>query len=315
MSQQAGAKPPHHGARHGKPSHERSHSLKPVVLWVGGILTTVISAVAVGAATGYTSHLFGGKTASALAGPPLAVVSVSVQRDDTYQGGTYIFPSALQINDTLLRRINSVSPGLSEDNYYESWARTHGGIDPGAIVIQLILAGNRTYPVRILNMQPVGQCTAPLNGTLMLSPPAGEDNSVLIGFNLDKSDPVAQSYSETQGFGQSFFESRTVTLAYPQQQVFEVFGRALQHYCQFKIRMTLLVGRQQEVEVIGDGSQPFRVSGVLPYVYYKEVYFGGVMNNGCPGVPPDGFARINAVEYSHLKNAVLARCSSYLYRK
>ena len=159
-------------------------------------------------------------------------------------------------------------------------------------------------------MQPVGQCTAPLNGTLMLSPTAGEDNSVLIGFNLDKSDPDAETYSQTKGFSQSYFESKTVTLTYPQQQVFEIVGRALQHYCQFKIRITLLVGKRQEVELIGNGTQSFKVSGVLPMAGYKEVYVGGVANNRCPGVPPDGFARIDAAKYAALKP-----CSDYVYRE
>jgi hypothetical protein len=313
MAQQTGGSPQPSGDRQERSNDSARRSLKPIVLWVGGILTAVITAVAVGAATGYTSHLLDKKSTAVPKGPPLAVVSVTLQRNGAYQGGTYVFPDALRISSTQIHLIDSTNQQLGQDDYYDSWARAHGGVDPDTVIIQLILAGNRSYPVRILDMRPVGQCASRLKGTLLLSPTAGEDDSVLIGFNLDKPDPIADTYSQTRGFGQSFFESKTVTLTYPQQQVFEIVGQSVYHYCQFRIHVDMLSGNRKEVELIGNGSQPFKVSGILPIADYKEVYLGGVADNGCPG-PADGFTRIDIAKYSHFKFAALQPCKDYLYR-
>ncbi|HTX83302.1 MAG TPA: hypothetical protein VME44_14025 [Streptosporangiaceae bacterium] len=241
-------------------------------------------------------------------GPPVAVVSVSLQRNGAYQGETFIFQNKLNLTNLQLADLNRSNSELGQSAFYDSWARAHGGVDPGTVIIQLILAGNRSYPVRIVNMNPVGTCTAPLDGTILDSPPAGEDDSALIGFNLDSPDPVAETYSEAQGFGQSYFEAKTVTLQYPQQQVFEIVGVTAHHFCQFRIQLTVLEAHKTVRETIGNGSRPFIVSGGLPLTDYKEVYIGGVMTVQCPGAP-GGFIRINARRY---KFGV--PCSAYVYR-
>jgi hypothetical protein len=277
-----------------------------------------VAAAVVGAATSAALTSFFGLLAGSphdsaahaarTAGPPVAVVSVSLQRNGAYQGETYIFPSKLSLTNTQLENLNRSNSELGESAFFDSWARAHGGVDPGTVIIQLILAGNRDYPVRIVNMNPVGTCTAPLSGTILDSPPAGEDDSTLIGFDLDSPDPVADAYSEAQGFGQSYFEAKTVTLEYPQQQVFEIIGVTARHFCQFRINLSVLEGRRIVLETIGDGARPFMVSGELPLTDYQEVYIGGVMNFGCPGAS-GGFIRIIAAKFKFG-----TPCRTYMYR-
>ncbi len=113
----------------------------------------------------------------------------------------------------------------------------------------------------------------------MNSPSAGDDPTDYIAFNLDDKQPVADSYDDG-GFGGSYFARTTVSLRYTAQQVFQILAQTRKHYCQFRLRFAVLDGIKVITETIGNGRQPFRVSGGAPT--YQEEYDGGIAGG------PDG---------------------------
>lgn len=273
-----------------KASESRWRWIRRPVVWIGSLATAVITAVAVSLTVFFTNHAIGVGQANVHPtqsphGPPVVVAAVKVLRNAAYQGYSFVFPKPLDLTRPQLQSINRLTSGLQIGglNHYYAWAREHHGVDPNVVIIQLVLAGNRNQPVRILGMQPVGECRAPLAGTLFDSPPAAEDNSVSIGFNLDKPDPAAQVYSETTGFGADYFSSKTVSLRYQKQQVFQIVARTAKHYCKFRLQLSVLAGGKTSTETIGDGPHPFQVTGLLPASSnsvdgYKRAYVGGVLS-------------------------------------
>jgi hypothetical protein len=134
------------------------------------------------------------------------------------------------------------------------WRRT-----PDAIGIQLVLTGNRRYLVRILNIEPVGTCTKPLNGAILVVPSAGDDPVDYIGFNLDEKAPAARTYWEGR-WGADFFARTTISLEYGEQHVLRILATTGRYYCQFRLRFTVLDGTRTIQETIGDGQSVFGVS-------------------------------------------------------
>ncbi len=296
-----------HAEDHERPESSKSRWrwVKRPAVWIGSLVTAVVTAVAVSLAVLFANHVigFGQPTPgveqpitgpkqsatgagqlSAQHGLPVVVASERLLRNAAYQGNSFVFSQPLNLSPTQVHAINEWTLGLQLaglDNYY-TWARAHQGIDPNATIIQLVLAGNRNQPVRILGMQPVGECRAPLAGTLLYSPPAGQDSSVSIGFNLDKPDPAAQVYSQTTGFGADYFASKTVSLRYQEQQVFQVVATTAKHYCEFRLQLTVLAGGKTSTETIGNGVHPFEVTSILPsrsitsLGSYRQAYIGGV---------------------------------------
>jgi hypothetical protein len=135
--------------------------------------------------------------------PPVKIESVHVQRVSGMQGYTYVFPQPLSITPQALADLNKKEAGtLQGKEYLDKWAREHGGMDPSWVRIQMVVKGNRDHEVIITDMGIQGKCTKPLRGTIMSSPPAGAEDSVSIGSDLDsRRDPVARFYRMTQGFG------------------------------------------------------------------------------------------------------------------
>lgn len=228
-------------------------------------------------------HLLFKKTVPSPKGPPVAIAAVNLERDEGVQGLSFVFPKRLSINSSELNYINSSLGSLGNSPHYYSWARANGGVDPNVTLIQLILRGNRKFPVRILNMHAVGHCTSPLSGTYFEWGTAGADFSTRIGFNLDKADPAAQQWEMYNTFGGSYFESYTVSLKEGEEHVFQIAGMAKYHYCAFKIQLTVLTNNGITTETVDNKGRPFEVSGTLPWRDYRELYGGGVASGVCFG--------------------------------
>jgi hypothetical protein len=190
-------------------------------------------------------------------------------------GGSYYFARPLTFSRAQLKTISGLedTDRIGGASRYSAWMQNHGGVPDADLIIRLVVAGNRRQPVRILNIAPVGTCTAPLTGTEMNSPSAGDDTTDYIAFNLDDKQPVADAY-KNGGFEGSYFDRTTVSLRYTEQQVFLILAQTYKHYCQFRLQFSVLDGTKVITETIGNARQPFRVSGPAPV--YKEVYNGGI---------------------------------------
>lgn len=222
-------------------------------------------------------------SASSMSGAPVRVDSISIQPNVNH-GQTFVFSKALQLGKAELHSLTNLSEQSIQgsDDFY-AWARNHGGVDPDQVHIQLVLSGNRDYEVRIIGMRAVGVCGPPLTGTMMAYGSEGGEESIGIGFNLDKDDPNAKYYHGIS-FGGDYFMDKTVSLKHSEQQAFEIVGSSLEHSCNFKIQLIILDGTRQISKTIGygkNGNKSFSVSGVLPPTRYKAFYGGGIANS-CP---------------------------------
>ena len=262
------------------PKHARKSKwtwLKQPVVWLGLVVAALVTGIGTGLGTGIPSSI-AGLFSSQPSGAPMLVLSEATFIDPGMDGGTYYFArplvlSAAQLNTvTRLAHTNTSIQGPSQ---YSAWMQDHGGVAAGNLIIRLVVAGNRQQLVRILNIAPVGTCTSPLTGTIIDAQGAGNDPSDYIGFNLDDQQPVAAVYSNG-GFRGNFFATTTVSLRYKEQQVFRIMAQSHEHYCQFRLQFTILDGSTTITETVGNGSQPFQVSGPAPLQAYKEVYLGGI---------------------------------------
>ena len=193
-----------------------------------------------------------------------------------------------------LGQLDAAPPG---DPAHQAWFAAHGAVDLGSTEVQIIVEGNRDHRVRIVDLQPVATCSAPLTGTLFLSPPAGIEGGTRLYADLDSTRrTLPYTTFEQQGVetsGQDFFGTYTVSLSHGEQQVFDLVASSETHYCAFTLDMTVVDGASTVVEHLSDDGRPFAVSAPAPhqtapdYALYGAVYIGGVMTPGSRWVRED----------------------------
>ena len=188
-------------------------------------------------------------------------------------------------------------PGWIGRNQDYPWAWKHGGAVVGDAIIKLDVKGNRKAAVRIEGMQLAEQCRSPATGTLFYSPSQGSGPVVRMGFNLDQVHPIARLLNNlARTFGGPYFLQNTITLGYSEQQQIQLFVTSKKHYCEFRIDMSVLDGSNIIHEMIGNGSQPFRVTAaitapvpnepgwtIIKYAAYQRLYVGEAAQNPCHG--------------------------------
>ncbi|WP_157433226.1 hypothetical protein [Actinomadura rifamycini] len=212
-------------------------------------------------------------------GPPVKVDSVALQSNVDLKGDSFAFPQPVTATPDQLRDISPFDLG--------SWARPRGGVDVGMVMAQIVLTGNRKTPIRILDMRAASKCSAPLTGTLFYSPTAGVDDTIRVAFNLDQPNPQARVWSGWEkGFGDLYFDSKTVSLKHKEQQTFQVLGITEQKSCEFRIQLSVLTGGKTVTKLVGNGSKPFKVTALMEqakaatgdFSDYHQLYVGGVEN-------------------------------------
>ena len=308
--------------RHGKDRGTRWQGVlrKPAV-WVGSVLTAIL----IGVLTQLVQQMISPPSSAAHSGGQIpnpqpsaghsdatSAVSASASRSPvkidsvSYSpSGAYGFSFAFRKQVALSSgELNSITGAGNGEGNYESWARSHGGVDLSVSEIKLVVEGNSSNLVRIINMQVVKQCQSPLAGTLFYSPPAAQDSSIKLGFNLDELVSVARTYRDTV-FGSSYFDNKTVSLRRGEQEVFQIRAVTERYYCQFKLKLTIVVGGKTVYQIVDDHGRPFRVTASLvaspgvnhPYAAYKAAYLGGVARPINDGGNGGGLVHIKPARY------------------
>lgn len=227
------------------------------------------------------------QTSSESRGPAITVDALGTGPDPG-MGESWVFPTALDLTDPELRFLAKARAGKVAYNQYERWARGQGGAFPMAVAIQLVLEGNRDKPVRIIGMKPVNKhCTTPMIGTFLYSPGAGQDESIKIGFDLDKPRPVAQIIEAGEWKG-DYFAARTVSLKRAEQVTFQIVAATSKQSCEFALELTVVENGRTIVQTVADAQHPLRVSGLavvsggdldsINFAAYHALYVGGVLN-------------------------------------
>jgi hypothetical protein len=250
-------------------------------LWVGSVLAGVLTATLVNVLTGQAQKTIDAATAPHYDGPPVNVVSISVERSDN-QGGTYVFANKVQLSSEELKALNETR---TDPARYDSWFRSRGGVDPGLSIVKVVLEGNRDHPVRITSMRPIKHCQAPLLGTIFDSPPGGEDASVAIGFDLDSTRSIAQVITDFGEWQGDYFAKYTVSLKPGEQQTFQIRSKTSRQYCEYTLELTIIDEGKTVTQPLNNDGKPFRVTALvfdessdrIEYGRYQAAYIGGVL--------------------------------------
>jgi hypothetical protein len=136
--------------------------------WIAGVAATVVAAVIVAVLVPYFSSL-GKHVSDSLnqpghpGGPPVKVDLVTLQQGP---GQSRVIPRPLALSASQLASLNSLNQSTPA---LQHWFATRGAVAANGLLVELVVQGNRDDPVRIVNMQPVVSCHAPLTGTLFYS--------------------------------------------------------------------------------------------------------------------------------------------------
>ena len=274
---------------------------RPLV-WLGatgtavliGVLINVLSTQAqrvVPSPPSAGNDLASSKSATA-AGAPLQVLS-----EDPVDSAFLLsvaFPGKVVLSKTQLKELK---PGVVPKYLFSL-----GGY-PTISDTQLVLQNNRNYTIQVLNMNVLKSCSPPVTGTLFYEPPQGAVLNVQVGFDLDSVDTEAKVENgfNLTAASPDYFSKYTVSIGPHGRQVFDMSAQTSRHSCTFRYQFLILDGQKETVQVIGDGSAPFKVTAVVagtgrnPFSNYGDLYVVG--NFGIPG-DLDGYAMTDPKEFA-----------------
>jgi hypothetical protein len=263
--------------------------------WIAGVAATVVAAIAVAIFVPYATSV-GNRVSDSLnrpgqpAGP---AVKIALVDEGPAEGETRATSNPLALSASQLASLNSLAEKASLDSLagkdspeYQNWFTNRGAIPVGSTAIRLVVQGNRNNSVRIVNMQPIMSCRAPLTGTLFYFPHQGEDVTTQLVLNLDKPFALPGYRIGVARVNPNYFAHYTVSLKRNEQFTFNIVASTNAYYCEFKLKMTVLDGSRALTETISDNGQPFRVTAAAykednynadRFAHYQDLYIWGVM--------------------------------------
>lgn len=275
---------PHSHTNH--PRRKRSRKKLPsgkALAWLGSIVTAAIVAFVAAFAT-----VLGTNAASPAAAPtpltgdpggPVQVTLGNVEGADS----SMALPKPVELSAEQLAGVGAVNdvPGSASD----AWFAAHDAAFVGQANIQLVVQGNRQNLVRIINILPVEQCSAPLHGTIFFAPgQGGQELSAHLYLNLD--DPrLPASYTLPTSFKRypDYFGQYSISLSLGQQFTIQIAASTQRQYCAFTLDLVVLDGGKTSVEPVSNHGRPFRVTpepvtgsnGKQSFSSYHDLYLGG----------------------------------------
>jgi hypothetical protein len=239
--------------------------LKRPIVWFGGIVVAALGVAITNALVPWFSGMIGRVTQG---GDVVTVLEAQTVKSE--EGGTVAFSSDVEIDAADLAQVNA-----STDHF--AHLLDLGASPVGRSFALVVLEGNRSDTVRIVDADIERDCSDPLDGTLFLDPPAGADDSLRLDFDLDAADPTATRRNSETGEHEQVFPAETISLAPEEQVSLVVTAGTRRQSCDFRVRFTILHGDvRSSILVPGSSETPFRVTAQLEESAYESVYLGGV---------------------------------------
>ena len=254
------------GEHSGEPSGGgiRSWVKKPVV-WLGGIVVAALGIAITNALVPWFSGLI---DQVGERGEVVTVVAAEPYQSDE-AGGTVAFPAGVEFDDAELAQVNAASDRFT-------LLLGQGASPVGRAYVSILLEGNRSDTVRIVDAEVERECTEPLDGSLFLDPPGGAEEAIRLDFDLDADDPIATA-TGSDGRPAQFFPAQTISLAEDEQVALVVTAGTDEQSCDFRVRFTVLHGGDETTVVVPDVAEPpFRVTAPVSEAEYETVFLGGV---------------------------------------
>ena len=287
---------------------------KRPITWAAGLISALILAIVTAIGTGIGNTLLTAMNPNAPTGRPSSQVSAAstglpvkieqVTPLNTGPNNSFTVPVKLQLTAAQLSRLNQ-----GNANYLAAFRTANHAVPTDTGFTSLTVMGNSTKTVTITGMQVIKQCHSPVIGTYFYNPPAGEDITISLGFDLDSQITYAQDTRAGTGYSGNFFQEHVVTLAPGEPQTFTVYVRTTQHYCRFSFQMTVATAQGVVTEKIPTDSKPFELTASadqklnaadnrMDVSSYHAVYVGGVadfQNN-------DTWMQVNPKTYNGVGN-------------
>jgi hypothetical protein len=266
----------------------------PIRTWLAGLLAAIIATTSPvwgpAAYGGIKGALSSGSSAQAL-----TVIAEPTVLDD--QGYTMATPDGALPGPQMRRLMTRESVATSPA--FLSAVQALGGADVDNLSIQLVVTGNSTQGVRILDIRPVNlQRTKPLDGTLFNIPSQAGNATLRMMFDLDEPVPIARTADRSppwptkeQGDGVQcaptadtcpswfddadsglavypggrFFDNETISLADHEQQVLNIRTEVEKSFATFDLEIDYIVGGASgdiQKRIVSDHGKPFRVTGI-----------------------------------------------------
>jgi hypothetical protein len=263
-----------HPARRGPLRSKQPRKLSKsqrVAAWICGLAGVAAAAFITAFSTTLGNQVAALSTSQgAPGGQPVKIDLVNTQNS---LGDAYVFPGSVVLTQQQLASLNSLDQSAPA---YDRWFLSRGAVDTSPIDIQLVVQGNRTHGVRIVNIRPVISCQMPLHGTLFESPSAGGQGSTLLYLNLDQPRPALSYQAPGSGAYKDYFSHYTVSLNEGEQFTFQIFAMTIEHYCKFSLDMTVLDNGRTVVERVNNHGKPFQVTSIYRSSKYSVLYLGGL---------------------------------------
>jgi hypothetical protein len=152
--------------------------------------------------------------------------------------------------------------------------RGAGAIQAGTMLLRLVLTGESSQGIRILNVTPIIVArTRPWHGDLFSAGPQGSPSNIQTLLNLDNPFPTVRSSFD----GKPYFQERTITLRLGEQEVIIMQVTSSHAYFAFKLGVDYLAGSQPHSLILTDQIKPFEISAINctgnnAWVKYSHVF-------------------------------------------
>lgn len=221
-------------------------------------------------------------TTSAAGAPPIQIESIQT---DTSYGQTYALASPLHLTDAALADLDQLSG--SQDRFL-GWMATKGAVPSSRAVTRVVARGVLPRTVVISDIKIVKQCDEYLTGALLYSPPAGQDPSIAIRFDLDQPVSTAKVY-ESEDVDEPYFQKFTISLEPGETTSLVIHAQTRRLYCKYYFLFVVATGESATPTIVrvDNAGRPFEVtatadtSDTIPkFAEYDELYAGGVASPG-----------------------------------
>ncbi len=245
-------------------------TLRPV-LWLAGIIVLALG----GVLTNAVAEQVGDAINSATNPRPISVDKAKTYGVTGAVLGSGATPSAKELEEELNhQRRDARMMWLVEE---------HGGVPVGSVSALVVVRGQRSSPVQIVDIAVDRQCEPPLRGALFAPPPFTDpslQDSQRLTLDLDDPNALLVNAKFDSDDGQQHplpaFPGTTISLNQDERQVILVKASTTTSHCRFWLVMTVLDGAAEStVTIPSEGVQPFQVTAAVDFANYHDVYSCG----------------------------------------